>query len=395
MLRTMTSSSTLHQFIGSLHSSLIAARSSSAPLAVVLGNQACDLDSVVSALVHARFNLAGEHRVALPLIQCKRSEFRLRSDTRAALQRCGGVDAAFAERELLFLHDDISIDDLLQWHSERRLSLALVDHNNAAATLPAALAHAVRHVVDHHVDEHRYVDDSLELKLIRPVGSCCSLIAQLTAHQLTQQQSDEFSQLLLTTIATDTVNFDAALKRATPFDHSIARFLFAKINPAATVSFEQYCTLAFEEISRAKNDVSALSASELLARDYKAVPSLRLGMSSLTGALETFPMQSTTLADFCDAQQIDTLIICTAVVADPAPFRRQLACFVAAHATDADARFTKLYEFLQSSASLRLEPLAVNGQPTVPRLALFEQRDLTASRKVIAPLVVDFLQTST
>lgn len=395
----MTSSPTLHQFIGSLHSSLTAARSSSAPLAVVLGNQACDLDSVVSALVHARFNLAGEHRVALPLIQCKRSEFRLRSDTRAALQRCGGVDAAFAERELLFLHDDISIDDLLQWHSERRLSLALVDHNNAAATLPAALAHAVRHVVDHHVDEHQYVDDSLELKLIRPVGSCCSLITQLAAHQLTQlQHADDFNQLLLTTIATDTINFDAALKRATPFDHSIARFLFSKINAAATISFEQYCTLAFEEISRAKNDVSALSASELLARDYKAVPSLRLGMSSLTGALETFPMHSTTLADFCDAQQIDTLIICTAVVADPAPFRRQLACFVAARATDADARFTKLYEFLQSSASLRLEPLAANSQPTtttVPRLALFEQRDLTASRKVIAPLVVDFLQTST
>lgn len=382
----MSSSLTLNQFIGSLHKSLIAARSSTtSSLAVVLGNQACDLDSVVSALVHARFNQA-ENRVALPLIQCKRSEFRLRSDTRAALRRVG-VDEAFAERELLFLHDDISIDDLLQWHAERRLSLALVDHN--ASNLPAALSAAVRQVVDHHVDEHKYVDDSLELKLIRPVGSCCSLIGQLAAHQLSLQSHADVCQILLTTIATDTVNFDAALKRATPFDVSMARFLFSNSvasDQTTKVSFEQYCTSAFEEISRAKNDVSALTPAELLTRDYKAVAALKLGMSSITSALETFPMQST-LAEFCDAQQIDTLIICVAIT-EPT-FRRQLACFVAHD----DARFARLREFLSTSAALRLEPLA--NRTGVPRLALFEQRELTASRKVVAPLVTDFLSQPT
>jgi hypothetical protein len=79
--------SSISNFLESLHNSLKSARSSDAVICVVVGNQACDLDSVVGALVHAHLNV--DHGIVLPLIQCKRDEFRLRSDTHAALRRIG------------------------------------------------------------------------------------------------------------------------------------------------------------------------------------------------------------------------------------------------------------------------------------------------------------------
>jgi inorganic pyrophosphatase/exopolyphosphatase len=359
---------------------LALARSSSAAICVVLGNEACDLDSVASALVHAQLNV--DEPVALPLLQCRRAEFRLRGDSRAALRRVG-IDEA--ERSLLFLHDDVSIDELRAWHDAGRLRLALVDHNRC--TLPAPLAAAVRQVLDHHVDERRYVDDSLQLKCVRPTGSCATLVAQLAAHRLVGADADAAAaQLLLSAIVTDTINFDPKLNRTTPLDMAIARFLFdhSSNKSSSAVAFDSYCNDLFAEISRAKNDVSSLTPLELLQRDYKAADAPRLGFASLTLPLADFLAKADALAaldSFCAAQRLDTLVLCVALT-EPT-FRRQLALF-----SRDTTRFTNLLSFLPSQHSLALAPLQSLSSE---HFACWEQGDLTASRKAIAPLVTSRL----
>jgi inorganic pyrophosphatase/exopolyphosphatase len=281
------------------------------------------------------------------------------------------------------LHDDISLGDLKSWHDSRRLELALVDHNRC--TLSPELAGAVRQVVDHHVDERQYVDDSLRFKWIRPVGSCCTLLAQLAAHQLAAHRDD--AALLLITIITDTINFDPALKRATPLDNTIARFLFALSAPA--VSFEQHAAAVFQEISQAKNNVSSLTPIELLSRDFKSADDgLRLGFSSITISLSEFVLKAnlsndvSILEQFCKSQQIDTLVICVALT-EPAVFRRQLAIF-----SIDNIRFEKLFSFLNTS---NLSLTLLSSSSTTTNLVFWDQGDSTASRKQILPLITQQL----
>jgi exopolyphosphatase len=317
----------------------------------------------------------------LPLIQCKRDEFRLRSDTHAALRRVG-VDVSFAQRALLFLHDDISFDDLRRWHANRRLELVLVDHNRC--TLPD-VGDAVRQVIDHHVDERQHLDESLQFKWIRTVGSCCTLIAQLAAHQLQHHHDDVI--LLLTTIITDTINFDSKIKRATLLDEKIAFFLFNLLS--SSQSFEQFSKIVFQEISQAKNNVSSLTPIELLSRDFKSADDgLRLGFSSITISLSEFVLKAnlsndvSILEQFCKSQQIDTLVICVALT-EPAVFRRQLAIF-----SIDNIRFEKLFSFLNTS---NLSLTLLSSSSTTTNLVFWDQGDSTASRKQILPLITQQL----
>jgi exopolyphosphatase len=164
----------------------------------VVGNQSCDLDSVVSALVLS--HLYG----ARALLQCRRAEFALRVDSLAVL-------SAASIAELCFLHDDVTETELLRLHAERRLRLTLVDHNRCTLPSAAALSDAIVGIVDHHQIESHLQSQQLAcpLVLVEPVGSCCTLVGQLVAHCVTPSDAE----LLLRTIAVDTLNFDAALKQ--------------------------------------------------------------------------------------------------------------------------------------------------------------------------------------
>ncbi|KAJ8383388.1 hypothetical protein AAFF_G00220880 [Aldrovandia affinis] len=91
---------------------------------VVLGNEACDLDSMVSALSFAYFlyKTSGSSggRAPVPVLNIPRAEFPLRSDS-AFLLRESGLAAA----DLLF-RDEL---DLQALHRAGLLALTLVDHN--------------------------------------------------------------------------------------------------------------------------------------------------------------------------------------------------------------------------------------------------------------------------
>jgi exopolyphosphatase len=335
----------------------------------VVGNESCDLDSVVSALVLARHYRAhltqdsadndddGDELVD-PLLPCRRAEFALRVDSLAVL-------SAAALAELRFLHDDVSLAQLERLHADARLRLTLVDHNRCV--LPAPLADAVVGVVDHHELTRQHAPARLQLQLVRRVGSCCTLVGQLVAHAVTPSDAE----LLLRTIAVDTMNFDAALRRATPLDVAVARFLHRVAAPP--LAFEPFCAAAFALVRAAKDDVAAVPLADLLRRDYKSLPEHRLGLSSVPVPAARFDER--VLAEFCADAGVDSLIVFAALT-EPPPigFRRELAVY---------SRDRRLFAFFGGGDD--------DGDDS-RRIQIFSQ-DVTESRKVVVPKLLAALNS--
>lgn len=135
---------------------------------VVVGNQACDADSVISAVAFALYL----HAVActslrasgpgaapgcrnpsfffLPVVSCARQDFVLRREAAYLLQEASpGTDEPLLE-SLVFL-DDVDVTHLTELSAASKLRITLMDHNKlsgswASANLP------VYQIVDHHKD---------------------------------------------------------------------------------------------------------------------------------------------------------------------------------------------------------------------------------------------------
>lgn len=103
----------------------------SSTLCLTFGNESCDLDSIVSALVYAHFKTRefsneSSATVSLPLLQCHKEDLALNQEA-TFLFNMLGIDGS----DLLCL-DDISPDVL---SSIDQVSLVLVDHNTPTGTL--------------------------------------------------------------------------------------------------------------------------------------------------------------------------------------------------------------------------------------------------------------------
>ncbi|MGH0181737.1 UNVERIFIED_CONTAM: hypothetical protein FKN15_007652 [Acipenser sinensis] len=139
---------------------------------VVLGNEACDLDSMVSAITFAYFlakTSAKTPKTLIPVLNIPRSELPLRTEGTYFLRENGIAE------ESLVLRDEV---DLHALHRAGQLLLTLVDHN----VLPGAdsvLEGAVVEVVDHRPLERAPSAGCAVTS--EPVGSCATLIAERIA----------------------------------------------------------------------------------------------------------------------------------------------------------------------------------------------------------------------
>ncbi|XP_059206614.1 exopolyphosphatase PRUNE1-like isoform X2 [Centropristis striata] len=109
---------------------------------VVMGNESCDLDSIVSSLAMAYFlsrsssGLRGASLV-LPVLNVPRSLFPLRRDAVLLLTESG------VATETLVFRDEV---DLHRLHGDGRLALTLVDAQSGDAVLQAAAVDVIDHV---------------------------------------------------------------------------------------------------------------------------------------------------------------------------------------------------------------------------------------------------------
>ncbi|HCY87158.1 MAG TPA: pyrophosphatase [Desulfobacteraceae bacterium] len=338
---------------------------------VVLGNEASDLDSMVSALVFAcALSRNSQGRLTVPLIPIPGEDFRLRTEAVYVFQAAG-----IHPQHLIFADD---AGDLLTAAD----CVALVDHNRPVQGL-SDRSLRVTAILDHHRDEGLYPDANP--RRILPVGSCATLAAQEAQTLYPELLSDRAAaRLLLGTILLDTVNLNPDAGRTTAQDIAMAR----KLETAAGIDPSAY----YQAIRAAKFDTSGLSTEDLLRKDFKQydMDGLRCGIASVTLALgdwlEKDPGLTDKLAVFAGKKRLDILITMNAYHAPD--FSRDLAFWCA------DQDLHDRLAVLLDKHNLRLTPVKSHqAQPARPNVSFAHQDNLAVSRKKLAPILLNGLPT--
>ncbi|XP_063109078.1 exopolyphosphatase PRUNE1 isoform X2 [Cavia porcellus] len=320
-----------------------AALQESRPLHVVLGNEACDLDSMVSALTLA-FYLT--KRVHIP-------------------------------ETLLIFRDEIDLDAL---HQAGLLTLILVDHH----VLPksdAALEEAVAEVIDHRpIDQKHCPPCHVSVEL---VGSCATLVTERILQGAPEILDRETAALLHGTIILDCVNMDLKIGKATLKDKKYVEKL-ESLFPDLPDRDE-----IFDCLQKAKFDVSGLTTEQMLRKDQKVVyrQGIKVAVSAVYMDLVAFlqrPDLLTDLGTFCQAHSCDALVTMTIFFNTHNEPVRQLAVFCP-HV----ALRMMICGALEHSHSpvLKLTPLPT----THSDLQAYLQGNTQVSRKKLLPLLQEAL----
>lgn len=253
----------------------------SGPISVSLGNEACDLDSVVSAVAMA-YAATACGTPTIPVLNVGRGELGLRRDVGVVLE---DVEV---DTKLLTFANEISLSDVLS----RGGGLTLVDHNELAIHQQALGAHVVR-IVDHHSDSGEY---SKANRLIARTGSCASLVSESIrddAHIL-----PPIAYMLLVAVLIDT---NALERRTLPQDVAAA----ARLGRIADLPKSRWNKL-LKRISKAREDVSGFSTRDMLFKDYKCFSGRRglVGISSVGEGLVEWTMEESRKLDMTTIESV-------------------------------------------------------------------------------------------
>ncbi|NWU92917.1 PRUN1 Exopolyphosphatase, partial [Upupa epops] len=339
---------------------------------VVMGNEACDLDSAVSALALAFFlakTSPTPGTAVIPVLNIPRSDFPLRTET-TFLFREQGITA-----ESLVFRDEI---DLAGLHHDGLLSLTLVDHH----VLPgadAALEEAVVEIIDHRPLEQDWAPGCPVTAA--PVGSCATLVTERIAQGPLGVLDGLMAALLHGTILLDCVNLSPAAGKVTPRDVACVALLeekFPQLPARGTI---------FQALQAAKFDISGLSTEQLLRKDLKALSSEEqlLAVSVIYSDLGTFlgrPGLLQDLESFCRAGGYSGLVAMAISFRDGDSNQpsRQLVVY-----SQQETLRNTICQALEEATTpaLHLQPL----ESPSPCLATYSQGNTLASRKKVLPIL--------
>ncbi|NXE43983.1 PRUN1 Exopolyphosphatase, partial [Ptilorrhoa leucosticta] len=268
---------------------------------VVMGNEACDLDSTVSALALAYFlaqTSPAPKAAFVPVLNIPRADFALRTET-TFLLRDRGIPAAS-----LIFRDEIDLGGL---HHAGLLSLTLVDHH----VLPgadAALEEAVVEVLDHRpLEQDRGPPCQVT---VEPVGSCATLVTERILQGPPGVLDRTTAALLHGTILLDCINLSPAAGKVTPRDVACVSLLEERFPelPARDA--------VFGALHAAKFDVTGLTTEQMLRKDLKVLSGDEavVAISGIFEDLETFLHRPGLLQDleaFCQGRGYAGLVAMT------------------------------------------------------------------------------------
>ncbi|XP_067132645.1 exopolyphosphatase PRUNE1 [Centruroides vittatus] len=338
---------------------------------VVLGNEACDLDSVVSTLVTAylfqNLNLAFGI-IVFPVINVPREDLRIRTEVTYFLTKLN------IPLDLLICKDEFDFERL---HNDGNLSVILVDHNVLAPS-DSFLEMSVIRIIDHHVQEN-IVKDKYDVT-IELVGSCATLVAEKVFEKLPDILDTQIAMLLYGTIIFDTVCLNENAKRVTSKDMEIASKLESLLKD---VNKEEI----FQEIKKAKFDVSDLTFDELLRKDLKVISNntINIAISSLPMLLQSVKTSEnieSTVNHFCSKFQYNAVVMMGINIKTETEIKRDIGIY-----SPLSDLQQQIIEFLKNydDPNLELEELEFP-------FPLFNQKNSSASRKFILPILNRFLQ---
>ena len=369
----------------------------------VIGNESADLDSITCALVYGYIQSSTpDARKAdnyiIPVSNIPSGELRLRPELKALLKH------ADLEPADLITRDDLG--SLQERLSPEKCEWTLVDHNVIQGELGNYYSSQVTGVIDHHTDEGQ-VSKGAKPRVIGKSGSCISHVVEYcreawdaisrsssTNDAAGEDEKDvstwdaQVAKLALGPILIDTVNLKAT-EKVTDHDRNAVTYLESKIS-ASTVFGQTYDREAFfNEINNAKSDIDDLSLAEILRKDYKqwTEDDLNLGISCAVRPIQYLKSKTEdfvpALVDFAKARSVQLLAVMTAHN-DSGKFERQLLLLALE-----DGKPLRIAEkFVRTNVDeLQLEENSDEelGASQIKWLRMWQQKNLTASRKVVAP----------
>jgi exopolyphosphatase len=282
----------------------------------------------------------------------------------------------------------------------------LVDHNR----LLSSFTGDVVGIIDHHEDEHLHT--TATPRMIKPVGSCASLVTQQFRSVLESGSAKQFKDaaiLLLSAILIDT----GALKpkgKAIEEDYQAAQLLMPLTGLATDVGsiagdgshipapLQEY----FGALSLAKSSVGHLSTRDLLRRDYKEYDystGTRCGLATVPVKLE--PWHERDIDEFWEGadawmaeRKLHVLgILTTYKSAKKGKGRRQSVWVVRGEGKEFDKLANQLFRGIEKS-ELQVEDIGKLKGQKKRRVRVYQHQNTKATRKAVAPLVQKVIEGS-
>ena len=338
---------------------------------ITVGNESCDLDSIVCAVCHAHFLAHSKQLPSLPLLQCSREDLALRTDAVwlfSQLQLTSG--------DLLFLEEALPV-----LRGVRRVSVTLVDHATPSGPLAELPNLQISSVIDHHLPAP---SPSVQDCVVEPVGSCATLVAERLLRNQEYSMGPPVATLLLGAILLDTVGLEEKAGRVTDKDRLMAQRLgsLVKVSPSELNA----------SLSEARLSVAGLSPHQLLRKDMKTalVSEHRIGFSSITCLLSPQLLGNGDMEEavqaLCVSRSLSVLlVVCVSV--DGGAVNREIAVF------QSRDRVSDLAEgvasLLESDEGLQCQRIPSSSSSCI----LFRQGNPQFSRKQILPLVTNFISS--
>ncbi|KAK9463969.1 uncharacterized protein V1516DRAFT_669161 [Lipomyces oligophaga] len=352
-------------------------------LLIVTGNESADLDSYTASLLCAYFlsrhapsqrlqeSVSTSEKI-VPLLNIAREEVSLRPELKYLLSTLGlNSDSVICKDELPSVSTSADF--------------VLVDHNKLLPELEDRFSTArVVAILDHHADEGMY--PKADPRIIEPVGSCTTLIVDYFSKSgcldlFSAAEQREIALLGISPIIVDTANLTS---KALEKDKEAVRTLIGLL-PACD------CEDMFNKLMAAKRDVDSFSLRDLMRKDYKEwaddqYPSLGIESSvkSLAWALNKF-----TVSGFIEGVQmwakernLDVMAYMDSYLDDEHKFHRDLLVY--ANTDRGKSVVDKFLPKAETEFELVSRESWTNGMQNV---WMWEQRNLTASRKQVAPLL--------
>jgi len=327
---------------------------------VVMGNQACDLDSGVSALTLA-FHLSILHpsKLILPLLNINRQEFPLKTELKYVLSK-----ECIEEQHLIF-RDDFELKNI------EHLSLILVDHN----VLPnedKEMENRISEIIDHHFKETNHENATIET-----VGSCSSLVLRKILKESPEFADPSSLRMILSTILLDSVNLQQSAKRVTSLDIDMVAACEKILGPQPK---DQIFSLVMKEKFR----VDHLTVSQLCRRDLKivskdgvrialsSVPMLSVSWSRLDNAVEES-------SQFMNDNNFSVLLV-IGILIDNDVVQRDLIVV-------GDIKSNEFKKIVRALVENKDPDLSLEKDDCVENFLRYNQGNSAASRKQILPIV--------
>lgn len=299
-----------------------------------------------------------------------------------------------------------------------------MDHNKLQGDLGNHYSSRVQGAIDHHEEENAVPKDTgPEPRVIEKCGSCTSLVvrhcrsawdsvsssslsagaahgqgeAAINDSAVTQVWDAQVAKMALASILVDTANLTAPGK-VEQVDRDSVDYLEAKIQlspkDARSWNRDDY----YKEIDEAKRDISSLSFTEVLIKDYKGWTEngVKLGISSVVKPLDFLVRKAgeekrlsfeDQLQQFMNERDLLVFAIMTTSTSSEGDFRRELLVQACASASSSAMNFAEQGASEFQLEDLSIESLTTQEKPGQSWRKIWSQKDLSKSRKQVAPLL--------